>query len=56
MNLNRFPTPVLWFALGLLVGAYLGQIIRGFITIAFFVGLIVLAYYIWRFFEGHKRA
>jgi len=54
-GLGRFPVPVLTFALGLAVGAYLGNIIRGLMTVLFFLVLVAAAYYIWAYFDRQKR-
>jgi hypothetical protein len=54
-GVGRIPVPVITFALGLLVGAYLGNLIRGLLTVLFFVLLVAAAYYIWAYFERQKR-
>jgi hypothetical protein len=54
-GVGRIPVPVITFALGLLVGAYLGNLIRGLLTVLFFVLLVAAAYYIWAYFERQKQ-
>jgi len=52
---RQFRWHIVSFISGMLVGVMFAGWLRGIVTILFFAGLVVLAYFIWSYFEGERK-
>ena len=43
------------FIAGVVVGVMFAGWLRGIVTILFFIGLVIAAYFIWAYFENQKK-